>query len=130
MFRAEVSVVTHRGPFIQSLHDSIYHSMDESLSAYKSDMYQTLRQKIGEPSLPGEPPAYITGALAESLLHFIDIDKIGMISGGVGVRRDQRAKAYFLEFGTRKMAPRPAWRPTLEENWERYRQILAGRSGN
>ena len=58
-------------------------------------------------SAPGEAPASDTGALMGSIYH----ESTGPLSAIVGARI---AYAAYLEFGTRKIAPRPAWVPEVE----------------
>ena len=57
---------------------------------------------------PGEPPAPDTGALIGSIYH----EKTGRLSAVVGSRL---AYAAFLEWGTFKMEPRPAWDPEVDK---------------
>ena len=59
-------------------------------------------------SAPGEAPAPDTGALMDSIYH----QRTGKYSGVAGSRM---AYSAHLEFGTFKMAPRPAWRPELKD---------------
>lgn len=58
-------------------------------------------------SAPGEAPASDTGVLLGSIYH----ENTGPLSAVVGSRI---AYASYLEFGTRKIAPRPAWVPEVE----------------
>lgn len=58
-------------------------------------------------SAPGEPPASDTGRLANSIVFKSD----GRLSVSVG---SDLAYAAYLEFGTSRMAPRPAWTPAVE----------------
>lgn len=58
-------------------------------------------------SAPGEAPATDTGALVSSV-YFQQDDKL---SATVGSRL---AYAYYLEFGTARMAARPSWLPATE----------------
>lgn len=57
-------------------------------------------------SAPGEAPMTDTGALVRS----IKIDT----APGMAMVGSQLAYAAYLEYGTRKMAPRPIWTPTAE----------------
>lgn len=59
-------------------------------------------------SAPGEAPATDTGTLASSIAY----RKAGPLTAEIESRLDYAA---FLEFGTRKMAARPSWVPTVEE---------------
>ena len=55
-------------------------------------------------SAPGQAPASDTGGLSSSIY----IDNDGPMTATIGSRL---AYASYLEFGTRKIAPRPAWIP-------------------
>jgi hypothetical protein len=55
-------------------------------------------------SAPGEAPATDTGTLASSVY----FDNTGKMSATIGSRL---AYAYYLEYGTKKIAPRPVWQP-------------------
>lgn len=59
-------------------------------------------------SAPGESPATDTGTLASSQ-YFTMPSKLAATVGS------RLAYAFYLEFGTRKIAPRPAWIPAIEE---------------
>lgn len=58
-------------------------------------------------SAPGQAPATDTGTLASSPYY----EQSSPMSATVGSRL---AYAYFLEFGTRTIAPRPSWIPSIE----------------
>ena len=60
-----------------------------------------------KPSLAGEPPKKVTGALRLSITK--EFDRVAM-AVQIGTRFDY---GKFLELGTRKMAARPWLRPTL-----------------
>jgi len=68
-------------------------------------------------SAPGEAPATDTGRLASS----VDFKREGPMSATVG---SQVAYAAMLEFGTSRIAPRPAWVPATEAMRPKYRQRL------
>lgn len=59
-------------------------------------------------SAPGEAPATDTGVLASS----ITFRQASKLTAEVESRL---AYAYYLEFGTQRIAPRPAWIPALEK---------------
>jgi hypothetical protein len=58
-------------------------------------------------SAPGEAPATDTGRLANSIVY----ERIGLIAAKVSSRLPY---ATYLEFGTQRIAPRPAWTPAVE----------------
>jgi len=66
-------------------------------------------------SAPGEAPAIWTGALRKSIRHIISrIAKMTYsIQIGVAPQSGRGDISKMLEFGTSRMAPRPAWRPAL-----------------
>lgn len=58
-------------------------------------------------SAPGEAPATDQGALASSVY----FEQTTKLSATIGSRL---AYAYYLEFGTSRIAPRPSWTPAAE----------------
>jgi len=68
-------------------------------------------------SAPGQAPATDTGNLASR----IDFKREGPMSATVG---SQVAYAAMLEFGTSRIAPRPAWVPATEAMRPKFRQRL------
>jgi len=68
-------------------------------------------------SAPGEPPATDTGTLVSSIYYESD----NPLSSTIGSRL---AYAYFLEFGTLRTAPRPAWMPATEANREKFNRLI------
>jgi hypothetical protein len=64
-------------------------------------------------SAPGEPPATDTGRLASGT----EYRSTGRFSAEV---RNSVAYGPLLEFGTRNIAARPAWRPAVEEARAKY----------
>lgn len=81
-------------------------------------------------SAPGEPPAVDTGRLRSATAYRVGMTGTGRTYVDVGVSRAGRGGggkglvyAPMLEFGTRRMRPRPYLRPTIEA----YRRTLARR---
>ena len=68
-------------------------------------------------SAPGQAPATDTGRLASS----VNFKREGPMSATVG---SQVAYAAMLEFGTARIAPRPAWVPATEAMRPKFRQRL------
>lgn len=66
-------------------------------------------------SAPGEAPATDTGTLASSV-YFESKTKM---SATIGSRL---AYAYYLEYGTKKIAPRPAWQPETEKGQKKLNE--------
>jgi hypothetical protein len=73
--------------------------------------------KIHRASAPGQAPATDTGALVAST-YFTKVDDL---TAAIGSRLDY---AFFLEFGTMKMEPRPSWVPAAERNAPRLQKRL------
>lgn len=69
-------------------------------------------------SAPGEAPAPDTGTLMGSIYH----ERVSPLTAVVGSRMVYSA---YLEYGTRKMAPRPAWTPEAEQHRAGFRQRIA-----
>ena len=69
--------------------------------------YQRSETVIHQASAPGQAPATDTGTLVSSIYN----EDRGYLSKAIGSRLDY---AFYLEFGTRRMAPRPSWIPAVE----------------
>lgn len=69
-------------------------------------------------SAPGEPPATLTGELADS----VETDFSGK---GIGVVRVKHPASRILEFGGKRFAARPAMRPIMERRAQEYEQKAA-----
>ena len=73
-------------------------------------------------SAPGEPPAVATGQLRSSIKYRIVGDM--KVTGEVG---SELKKAVELEFGTKRIKPRPFLRPTFQEELSTIKNILSRR---
>lgn len=73
--------------------------------------------KIHRASAPGEAPATDTGALVSST-YFTKVDSF---TAAIGSRLEY---AFYLEFGTLRMAARPSWVPAAEKNAPRLEKRL------
>ena len=73
--------------------------------------------KIHRASAPGQAPATDTGALVSST-YFTKVDQF---TAAIGSRLDY---AFYLEFGTFRMEPRPSWLPAAEKNAPRLEKRL------
>ncbi len=87
--------------------------------APSGEVYNIPPYGLHRASAPGEPPARLSGDLWRSI-HAVMETSQGKLEGQV---KSDVAYSPMLELGTRRIAPRPAWLPTLEENLERYRKI-------
>ena len=65
------------------------------------------RTVVHQASAPGQAPATDTGFLVSSIYN----EDRGYLSKAIGSRLDY---AFYLEFGTRKIAARPSWVPAVE----------------
>lgn len=73
--------------------------------------------KVHQASAPGEAPATDTGALVSST-YFTQPDSM---TAAIGSRLEY---AFFLEFGTMKIEPRPSWIPAAERAAPRLEKRL------
>ena len=71
-------------------------------------------------SSPGEPPAVATGQLRQSVRTQVD-NSSSMVIGYVG---STLIYAPCLEFGTKKMSPRPWLKPSFDKSVDKLREIL------
>lgn len=104
----------------QALADAVDEVAEDAALNINTDVVQAIIQgpKTGriykrggvfhQASAPGQAPASDTGALVAS----IQTNKVG---DGVYEVSSRMKYAEYLEFGTRKMAPRPAWVPAVEK---------------
>ena len=84
-------------------------------------------------SAPGEPPAIRTKTLYRAIAFVMTEDPTGwradvgvkVASPPPGETTPPHRYAFFLEFGTSRMAPRPAWRPALQNVRGLFRDILS-----
>ena len=75
------------------------------------------RSVVHRASAPNEAPAPDTGALLGSIYH----ERAGRLKAVAGSRM---AYAAYLEFGTTKIDPRPAWVPEVEKQRPRFLMAL------
>ena len=87
------------------------------------------RGRDHQASAPGEAPASDTGALASAIIY----TKPNPLTAIVAVRADAtnekgKAKplqyAVWLEYGTRRIAPRPSWRPAVDKNTPLFQKLI------
>jgi phage gpG-like protein len=69
-------------------------------------------------SAPGQAPATDTGTLASSIY----FENSGKMQATIGSRL---AYAYYLEFGTTRIAPRPSWVPASEAGQKKLNERIA-----
>ena len=80
-----------------------------ALSQMGSGKTYKIEGRFHQASAPGEPPTVLTCDLRGSITHFVGI--VGRDVIGIIITNIEYAPA--LEFGTRKMAPRPFMRNTI-----------------
>jgi hypothetical protein len=68
-------------------------------------------------SAPGEAPATDTGTLVSSIYYEPQSGLLSMIGSRL-------AYAYYLEFGTMRIAPRPSWMPAVEANRDKFSRLV------
>lgn len=83
----------------------------------KTGIVYNRRGKAHQASAEGEAPATDTGTLVSS----ISFSKTGPLSAEVISRL---AYAYYLEFGTFNISPRPSWTPAAEKGKEELRRRI------
>ena len=80
-------------------------------------LYNRRGNIVHRASAPGQAPATDTGALVSSIAYKQQSPMEATISSRLKY-------APWLEFGTRKMAPRPAWRPAVEKNTPLFQKLV------
>jgi hypothetical protein len=68
-------------------------------------------------SAPGEAPATDTGTLVSSIYYEPQSGLLSMIGSRL-------AYAYYLEFGTMRIAPRPSWMPATEASRAKFDRLI------
>jgi hypothetical protein len=79
------------------------------------------------PSLPGQPPRRISGALRDAIIFAVERDGRDIV-GGIGVAKGRALHASDLELGNPSLhlEPRPFLRPALLKNRRQLARLLAG----
>jgi hypothetical protein len=78
------------------------------------------RGKLGrnhQASAPGEAPATDTGALVNSIAYKQETKLSAIVSSRLNY-------APWLEYGTRRIAPRPSWRPAVDKNTPLFQKLV------
>ena len=98
----------------EALRAEIFNLIEQGHPERSGVLYPNMRRRS---SAPGEPPAYQTGRLAESIAVLSRATPADLVST-VGPRPQaftgRAPYPVFLEFGTRRMKPRPFMRPAVE----------------
>lgn len=82
------------------------------------------KTKIHHPSLPENPPAPDTGNLRQSIRYEVN-NEYNRVVGIVGSTQKNPDYAFWLEWGTSKMAPRPWLRPAMRKNNQFIKNTIA-----
>lgn len=116
----DVNITVRERNHLSGVANAVKRSPDDLLDIVLGDLVDTIRHSmLGSgggrfyppahfASVPGQPPAIWTGQLFAS----ISKEKTGATSGRVYTRVDY---AKYLEYGTRKMRPRPFMRPAARK---------------
>jgi len=80
-------------------------------------VYMRGKDKRHIASAPGEAPATDTGTLVSSITYKQETPLTATVSS----RLDY---AYYLEFGTKNIKPRPAWVPATEKNRDLFNKLV------
>jgi hypothetical protein len=85
--------------------------------------------KTHQASAPGEAPANDTGALASAIIYTNPNPLTAIVAVRAGdINKNSKSKplkyAYWLEYGTRKIKPRPSWRPAVEKNMPLFQKLI------
>ena len=124
---------------VKAMKDGAARQMAEAVNEVRNETLKTLSgsrkadpsrmyfvpgtKKLYQASSPGEPPAAPTGALRQSIKTEIE-HKLGVIVGSVGTRLKKGKR---LEFGDRRLKPRPWLRISFLKAEGKIKDILGGR---
>lgn len=119
-----------RGTSLQNLSEAsifLKDAVQETLTGNRSGRVYRVpatKQKYTA-SAPGEPPAVRLGDLKRAISHKVNKAKLTAIVGPRLIGQDPK-KQYpvWLEFGTKKMSPRPYMKPTFDKSKDTVIQIM------
>ncbi len=131
---AKVKLIFHTKEVVKSIEDTASKRMLEAVNEVRNVTLETLSgsrsgrtyyvpgtKRTYTASAPGQPPAIATSDLFKSI-------KISVGSEGrdiVGIVGTDQKYGPMLEFGTRKMAPRPWLRRSFDNALPKVKQILS-----
>lgn len=99
----------------KKVHDDIQYDMAHTPLNMSKSYYTNNKTKAHHPSLPENPPAVDTGRLRGSINY--EIHGSGQeVYGIVGSTLKEPDYAFWTEYGSTKMAPRPWLRPAMRKN--------------
>jgi len=98
---------------------NIDETVKESMREEKSGATYVRGGKVHIASAPGEPPAIDTGVLVNSLFYRMENNYLGIYG-------TNELHGLVLEFGGRKVAPRPWLKPALDANRDSFERAMEG----
>ena len=129
----EIELNTHFQEAIKAIEDHARERMEEAINEVRNETLETLSgnrsgrtyyvpgtHKTYTASAPGEPPAVATGHLRQNIDKGVELEDTQVV-GYVGTKDDYGP---MLEFGTKKMAPRPWLRISFEKSETKIKQIF------
>lgn len=109
--------------------DAVTDAVEDTVLAIRMQVQDAIRQggtgrvyekysprRTHQASAPGQPPASDTGRLLNSI--YFDLKPMTATVGS------KLAYAYYLEFGTRRMAPRPIWVKVAQREGDELRRRI------
>ena len=130
IWKGETVMVSLKGTALQNLNfASIFMKgkIKETLTGNRSGLVYRVpgTRVLYTASSPGEPPASRLGDLKGAISFKVDKNKLEAFVGPRLLGEDPKKQyPFWLEFGTKKMAPRPYLAPTFERNKGDVKQIL------
>ncbi len=130
IWKGESVMASLRGTSLQNLREAsifLKGAVKETLSGNRSGRVYRVpgTRRNYTASAPGEAPASRTGTLRNAISHAVNKAKLTAVVGPRLLGSDPN-KQYplWLEFGTKKMAPRPYMVPTIQRNKDTVIQIM------
>lgn len=130
IWKGETVMASLRSTSLQNLREAsifLKGMIQETLTGNRSGrVYKVPRTKQNyTASAPGEPPAVRLGDLKRAISHKVNKAKLTAVVGPRLIGQNPK-KQYpvWLEFGTKKMAPRPFMAPTIQRHKNTVIQIM------
>jgi HK97 gp10 family phage protein len=108
----------------QKVRSDIQSSMAHTERNMEVSYFTNNKTKAHHPSLPGNPPAPDTGNLRNSIRYEVRSEN-KEVYGIVGTTQKDPPYGEYLEYGTKKMKPRPWLRPAMKNNEEWIRKNIS-----
>ncbi len=130
IWKGETVMASLRGSAVQNLSEAsifLRDAIKETLTGNRSGRVYRVpgTKKDYTASAPGEAPASRTGTLRNAISHAVNKAKLTSVVGPrlLGKEPDKQYPLW-LEFGTKKMAPRPYMAPTIQRHKDTVIQIM------